>query len=298
MTPISPLVSVVMPVFNGGTYLVDSIESILNQTFLDFEFIIIDDGSIDNTLKIISKYEDSDGRIIVISRENRGIIYSLNEGINRARGKFIARMDADDVSMPSRLEQQVKYMENNKVDLCGSHSLLIGDNNEIKGLAVTPLTHDMCSLSLSFKVPFAHSSVMIRKSFISNHKLQYGQSQYTFVEDLDLWIRMHECGALFGNVDSVLLHYRVLKNSLSRKNAINIRRESNQIVKYHYTKNYFKFINMLDYLPMVLNDEEKSLIVRFIFVSLLRKFNLKKVYKIYSIDNKIIICTILSELTR
>jgi glycosyltransferase involved in cell wall biosynthesis len=293
-----PLVSVVMPVYNGGTYLVEAIESILNQTFSDFEVLLIDDGSTDKSLEYITKYADSDDRIIVISRKNMGLIYSLNEGISRSKGKFIARMDADDVCMPERFEQQVKFMNNKKVDICGSHCLLIGKNNEINGLLVTPLTHDMCSLSLSFKVPFSHSSVMIRKSFLIKNKLQYGQSHYKSIEDLDLWIRMHECGALFGNIDSVLLRYRVLNDSLSRTNLISIRRESKLILKRYYKINYIKTLYILEHLPSVLNDEEKSLVVRFIFVSLLKKFNYQIFSKLMLADKKIIISTILSEITR
>src|ERR1700680_300023 len=107
----SPKVSVVMSVFNGQTFLSEAIESILGQTFRDFEFLIIDDGSTDRTAEILSTIAQSDGRIQIVSRSNKGRAISLNVGINLAAGKYIGRMDADDVALPRRLEQQVTFME-------------------------------------------------------------------------------------------------------------------------------------------------------------------------------------------
>ena len=100
-----------MPVYNGEKYLQEAIESILNQTFKDFEFIIINDGSTDKTLEIIKSFTDP--RIKLITQENRGIIYSLNKGITESRGKYIARMDADDISLPERLEKEYRFLEQN-----------------------------------------------------------------------------------------------------------------------------------------------------------------------------------------
>jgi len=114
-------VSIVMSVYNAQKYLDEAIESILNQTYSNFEFIIINDGSTDKSLEIIENYAKKDSRIIVINRENKGLIYSLNEGIRKANGKYIARMDADDISLPQRLEKQVEFMEKNKnIGICGT----------------------------------------------------------------------------------------------------------------------------------------------------------------------------------
>ena len=102
-------ISVVMSVYNGEIYLYEAIESILNQTFTNFEFIIIDDGSTDNSAEIIKSYDDN--RIVLIQQGNKGLAAALNEGIKIAKGKFIARMDADDISLPTRLETQIQFME-------------------------------------------------------------------------------------------------------------------------------------------------------------------------------------------
>ena len=184
------LVSVILPVYNAQKYLEEAIESIINQTYTNFEFIIIDDGSGDNSLNIINKYQKQDSRILVITRENKGLVYTLNEGINQAKGKYIARMDADDISLSNRFEKQIELLENSNIDICGCHYLLVDEYNNINGLNLTPLSHEMCFLSLASKVPFAHPSVMIRKEFLDKNNLKYGQSEHKIAEDFDLWMRM------------------------------------------------------------------------------------------------------------
>ena len=214
------IVSVIMAVYNAEKYLDEAIQSILIQTYEKFEFIIINDGSSDKSLEILEKYAIQDSRIVMINRKNKGLVYSLNEGILKAKGKYIARMDADDISDPFRLENQLEFIENNNLDICGGHYLLLDKKGKINGLNVVPISHEMCTLSLLFKVPFAHPSVIIRKSFLNDNLLEYGQSKYQKAEDLDLWIRMHKCGARFGNVDKVVLKYRVLEESLSKQNGV------------------------------------------------------------------------------
>ena len=109
-----PKISVIMSVFNGSKFLADAIQSILNQTFKEFELIIIDDGSTDNSLNIIRSFESGDSRIKVISKLNEGLAKSLNAAISASQGDFIARMDADDISYKNRLEKQYEYMQKNK----------------------------------------------------------------------------------------------------------------------------------------------------------------------------------------
>ena len=146
-----------MPVYNGELYLAQAIDSILNQTYKNFEFIILNDGSNDNSLNIINDYQKEDDRIVLISRENKGLVYSLNEGIEKSKGKYIARMDADDICLPMRFEKQIELMENENLDICGCHYFLLNKEGNIDGLNLTPLSHEMCSLSLASKVPFASS---------------------------------------------------------------------------------------------------------------------------------------------
>ncbi|WP_152184252.1 glycosyltransferase family 2 protein [Sulfurimonas indica] len=290
------LISVVMPVYNAEKYLDEAIQSILNQTYKNFEFIIINDGSTDKSLKIIESYAKEDSRIILVSRENRGLVYSLNEGIEKAKGKYIARMDADDISLSHRFEEQIVLMESNKLDICGSHYLLVDQNNNINGLNITPLSHEMCFLSLAAKVPFAHPSVMMRKGFLTKHNLLYGQSQYTIAEDFDLWMRMYEHGAKFGNVNDILLRYRILDNSLSKVNSVGLARDTKKMLNTFLKKNKDKLFNILENLPQGLNSEEKALVVRTVYKLLVKNCNLSSIRFLKLIDNKTVVCTVLSEM--
>lgn len=222
------LISVILPVYNGVPYLDEAIKSILSQTYSNFEFIIINDGSTDNSLEIINRYKSIDDRIKVISRENRGLIASLNEGIEKSEGTYIARIDQDDVSLPRRLEVQLNYMLKNHLDICGGDFTNIDAQNDVLQEHKVPKTESEIIITLATNMPFAHSCVMIKKSFLSTNNLKYGLNGYRNAEDLDLWILMYENGAKFGNVDENILKYRILSSSMSRTNRKEIKEESDR----------------------------------------------------------------------
>lgn len=291
-----PMISVVMAVYNAEKYLVEAIQSILTQTHKDFEFIIINDGSTDKSLKIIEKYKNDDERIILINRENKGLIASLNEGIEKAKGKYIARMDADDISMPERFRKQLEMMGKENIDICGGHYFLIKEDSSINGLNLAPRCHDLCFLSLVSKVPFAHPSVMMRRDFLNNHSLRYGQSDYKIAEDLDLWIRMFENNAKFGNVDDVIFHYRVLEDSLSRVNRSELKEDTKQMMKSFLKKYKDRLLRVVENLPNNLNDEEKSLLVRFVWRYFKHSIDFKVFKLLKDINKKIVVFTLLSEI--
>jgi glycosyltransferase involved in cell wall biosynthesis len=176
-----------MSVYNAELYLKEAIESILNQTYKEFEFIIINDGSTDNSLAIIKDYSNHDSRIILINRENKGLIYSLNEGISKAKGKYIARMDADDISLPNRFEEQIKFLENNlDIGVVGSDAIVF--HKDDKSIWTTYSDSNRTKAELLFSSPLIHPSVMMRKSIIDKYKLFY-KKEYIHAEDLELWIR-------------------------------------------------------------------------------------------------------------
>ena len=223
----SPTISVVMPVFNGEKFLRESIESVLNQTYKDFEFLIIYDKSTDSTASIIQEFEEIDSRICVLSGDGGGIIGALNIGIRESKGTFIARHDADDISLTQRLEIQYKFIMDNKLDICGGDFISIGQDGLTKNSHIVAKGAHEILLTMASNVPFAHPSVMIKKSFLINHKLNYGAFGHKNAEDLDLWMQMHNKGAKFGNVDSNIIKYRLLSNSLSSVNSKSIKREVN-----------------------------------------------------------------------
>jgi len=201
---ITPLISVIMPVYNAEKYLDEAIQSILNQTYKDFEFIIINDGSKDKSLEIIEKYKNEDERILLISRENKGLVESLNEGIEKSKGKYIARMDSDDISLPNRFEEQINLLTQNiNIDVVGCFYQLIDEYSKVKGdIVKVPVTKEDILMNLCYTVPLAHPSAMIRKSVFKQVKYEDNPT-----EDYLLWTQIYN-GENFTNIEKPLLHYR------------------------------------------------------------------------------------------
>lgn len=212
-----PAISVVMAVYNGGDYLSQAIESILQQTWRDFEFIIINDGSTDKTVSILDYYANNDPRIIVISRENRGLVASLNEGLAEAKADLIARMDADDIALQTRLAEQFEFLSINPEFVCvGSDPIIIDeDGDELIHLKIPSSDEVIQQQLLAGHCPIEHPSVMLRKDVAI--KLGGYRKKYETAEDYDLWLRMGEVGKL-ANINKPLIKYRYLNSSISAKN--------------------------------------------------------------------------------
>ena len=212
------MVSVIMPVYNGELYLREAIESILNQTYTDFELICIDDGSSDGTLQILNEYSDIDQRIIIVSRENRGLISTLNEGLSLAKYNYIARMDADDISMPTRLEKQINYLRSHKeVGVIGSSYISVDQDRRVIGERRLWNVNYILKAICIFGSPFAHPSVMFNKLALGAD-LHYS-SEYKHAEDYELWTRLEKI-TKFAALSEPLLEYRVLQTSISRRNYV------------------------------------------------------------------------------
>jgi glycosyltransferase involved in cell wall biosynthesis len=182
--------TVVMPVYNGEKYLSESIESILSQTFTDFEFLIIDDGSSDKTVEIIKSFDDN--RIVFLQNAaNLGLSKSLNIGIHQSHGNYIARQDADDISLPTRLEKQFKYLENHpKVGVIGTTTEWIDEKGDHLLFWSRPTDNISIQESLIYTCNIIHGSTMYRRQAVEeiglyNSKLRTGQ-------DYDLWLRLSE----------------------------------------------------------------------------------------------------------
>lgn len=185
-------VSVIMSTYNSDeNYLKNAIESILNQSYKDFEFIIVIDGSSNDDEKIIKSYNDS--RIKIINNKvNLGLAESINRAINVSRGKYIARMDSDDISFFYRLEKQVQYLEkNNDIDILGTFAKYIGES---KKASLTPLNSNKeIHVSLLFGQVLLHPTVMIRKKFLIENDLKYNP-EFVFAQDFDMWTRCADVG--------------------------------------------------------------------------------------------------------
>lgn len=199
-----PLISVIMPVFNAGLFVNKAIDSILAQSFADFEFLIIDDCSNDNSCGLIRGYDDKRIRFIQNER-NMGVARTLNKALSLSRGQFIARMDADDVSEPVRFAQQVAFMDKfPQIAICGSWVWRFSDKK--KFLLRYPVGQDCVRAFLLFGNPLAHPSVFMRREVLQNKKLQY-DSDCPAAQDYDLWSR---CGdhLLLDNISEPLVGWR------------------------------------------------------------------------------------------
>lgn len=211
-----PLISVVMPAYNAQKYISSAIESILNQTFKDFELIIVNDCSIDNTLKIIKSFRRKDQRIKIINNGMRlNIAATLNKGISQAKSNIIARMDADDISLPERLELQYKLINSSKnISVIGANIIIIDANGNEIAIRAYPNSSEKLKKCLFRYSSFAHPVVCFRKDIFDS--VGGYDPKYSPTEDLDLWFRMGSKHK-FGSVNKPLLKYRLYKNSSSNQ---------------------------------------------------------------------------------
>lgn len=205
-------VSVLMPVYNGEKHVAQAVESVLNQTYKNFEFVIIDDGSTDKTERIIRSYKDKRIRYLK-NPTNQGIVKSLNRGIDLANGKYIARMDADDICLPRRIETEYLFLESNKkIGVVGTW---------IKGIGFqkTTFSYDAKSTDIKcgllFEVPFAHPAVMIRKNVLTKYHIRYSD-KYKYVEDYALWVKLKDITE-FANIPEMLLYHRFHNQQIGKK---------------------------------------------------------------------------------
>ena len=238
-----PLVSVVMPVYNSAMYVEDSIVSILQQTMTDFELIVVDDGSTDESVDIIRKI--SDDRIVLICNDrNRGISYTTNRALKAAKGKYIAHLDSDDLSLPNRLEEELNYLEKNPdVTLCGSNIEAFGDDQYI-----TKSVDDSDKLwtEILFTSPIAHSTWMIRKSDMP----LYNETMTSSL-DYELLLQLFIQKKKIGIVRQPLVRYRVRSNSVSHiysasrinKNDVRVQSEAAALLGVEYTEEEIRCIN-------------------------------------------------------
>jgi len=198
---LSPLVSVIMPVHNREAFIYESVSSILNQTVQDIELIIINDFCTDGTMEIIKSIIDD--RIIIINNEqNLGISRSLNIGFRSAKGKFIARMDDDDISFPERFERQIKFLESHPdISIVGTYPRLIGDE---KGVWELPVGNDLIVSYLIFQPMLVNPSTMFRREVFENFSFD---ESFLTSEDYEFWTRIAE-RYKFHNINEVLFCYR------------------------------------------------------------------------------------------
>lgn len=247
-----PAISIIMPVYNGGKYLIEAVDSILNQTFSDFELIIIEDASSDLSYSILKKYKDS--RIILIrNNENLGITKSLNRGLNKAKGKYIARMDADDVSLPNRLKRQFEVLEENpNIGVVGTFAKSIDENGIELNLMNLPKDDIDIKSCLFWGNQIIHPSVMIRKEVLISNNIKYDET-FNSSQDYKLWIDLMDKTS-FHNLPEMHLKYRILESGITKQTNKNVLHKTNTLKKIYNTI----FVNN----GIVLNEDELELYTR------------------------------------
>jgi glycosyltransferase involved in cell wall biosynthesis len=214
----SDFVSIILPVYNGEKYIASAIESILNQSHDNFELILINDGSKDSTEMIINHYVIEDKRIKFVSRENKGLIYTLNQALSLCTGRFIARMDADDISFPNRIKHQLNWLlTNNQHAMVGSSYLYINENDNVIGKRKVICDENEIKNYFLLGNPFCHPSVMFNRDVIGDEL--YYDEEYETAEDFELWLRLSR-SFLISNIPDCLLKYRINPESITSNSYI------------------------------------------------------------------------------
>lgn len=213
-----PLVSVIMPAYNAEKYIGDAIESVLNQTYQNYELIIIEDSSSDKTWEVITKYKDNLKIRYYKNNENKGIAYSTNMGIEMAKGKYIALLDDDDIATPNRLQLQVTYMESHRsVDILGGRTKIIDERgNIIRASSIPRYNSQYIKAVLNFRcMDFRNGTTMIRKAFIDKNELKY-EENCQGMQDFEFFVRCSKLGEIT-TIEDFLLLYRVHNNNETKR---------------------------------------------------------------------------------
>lgn len=260
-----PLVSVVLPIYNAEKYLKETLNSISEQTFSDWELIAINDGSTDGSEKVLREFSKKEPRLKIISRENKGLIATLNEGIKEAKGKWIARIDADDICLPDRFKHQLEWLEKTGADICGGIIERIGTN--AGNSWVFPGSSEGIYVWLLFRSAFAHPTVIIKRELA----LQFPySSDYIHAEDYELWTRLALADTCMTNIPEKVLLYRIHPEQVSTD------KKDHQIeTRVRVTRKYWQqspFTKDLEYIESLF--DERILITRSDFNKIMKQFKI------------------------
>lgn len=281
MTKNNPKVTVVMSSYNRKDYIKEAIESILNQTYQNFEFIIIDDCSQKETQDVIEQYAKNDERIIFLKNEhNMGQALTRNRGLEIARGEYIAILDDDDISLPTRLEKQVEYMDKNPDIMLSGTDIETFGGNQIPTSWVDLFDPEIISVLINFYNPFCASALIYRNNFIKKHNIKYDNS-ICHVEDYDLYRQILACGGKISNLPEVLVKYRIHPKSVTqnpKSQKLQISRTDKVRVRYLErfldTKSAKKLVKKIKFYPFYKANRKKDI---YEACDILRKNNINNV---------------------
>lgn len=289
-------ISVILPVYNSQEFISQSINSVLNQTYKNFELIIIDDGSTDNSKEICKNLTKKDDRIVFIDNAHIGLTKSLNKALEIAKGKFIARQDADDVSLPKRFEKQINwFLKDERRVLCGTNCKILNKNNVYKNNKSLKFTNGGITKKLKYSNCFVHSSTMFLRNSAKNLK-NYDEN-LEYAQDYDLWWKLTTLGEV-GNLNEKLL---ILRN---RENSISVKNKNNQTLNfikscvkfYAYNKKIIGINENKDIKFYENNDltKNKIKVMKYLYNDKLdekiyfKDLNLKQLFELFSYPNLLI----------
>jgi len=242
-----PLISVIMPAHNAGKFVMQAIDSIINQTYTNWEMVIINDASNDNTYQILKKYSQNKKIKILKNKYNLGVAGSLNKALKMTKGEYIARMDGDDISLPKRLETQVKLLQNNpKLVAIGTQVNIIDEETRITAKKEFPINPKVCADMLMLTVPIQHPSLMVRAGKIK----KYGyNSHYKTAEDWDLYFKLLNDGQLSNTKETLFLYRQVFGTNgfhkIKRAFWLIFKIRLNGILKYNYRPTFIGILGTI-----------------------------------------------------
>lgn len=255
-----PLITILMPAYNSERFISEAIDSMLNQTFKNFEFLIINDASTDKTSNIIRNYQKKDKRIRVITnKKNLKLAATLNIGINKAKSEIIARMDPDDISHPDRLSIQYQFLKSHpKVAIVGANIRIINDN-KLYSKREYPTTSVKLKRIMFRYSPFAHPAIMFRKKVFE----EFGGYDETMAvcEDIDLWFKIGRKYE-FANIPKTLLTYRLVPSSRTHSNlktveTIGFKIKFKAFFEYGYTPSFYDILyNLLEFISLWITPDK------------------------------------------
>lgn len=243
-----PFLSVIMPVYNGASFLPEAIESILKQTHKNIELIIVDDGSTDDSRSIIAGYAGKDRRIHPVFTIHRGVTHAMNEGLRNARGQWFARMDQDDVSLPERLALQLNWALQKQLDICGAQAETFGEKEKMLWF---PENHDAICRELLFRCAILYPAAMIRTDVFRNNLYE----KECIFDDYELFTRLAPRYRL-GNAPLVLLRYRNHQNQTSKIRQKEVLKDFRKY-RFRYFYKIFPRTPLDDYLPLALVSDKQ-----------------------------------------
>ena len=248
------LISVIFPFYNAEQFLEVSIKSILNQTYKNFELILINDGSTDRSLEICKNFKKKDNRIVILNKLHEGLTKALNFGIKNSNGFYIARQDADDISKESRLLIQKKFLENSNAIMCGTNCEIIKNNKKKKNWSIE-FTHKKIINKLEYSNCFVHSSIMFKKEIAE--KVNFYDENLIYAQDYDLWWKLSLVGKVRNLEDKLVLinqHNQSISKVKQNEQTLCF---INSAVKYFYFKKVYKnnHFNNFSEMPSMKNNK-------------------------------------------